>query len=307
MPDPDTPHTTDLVAYWPLDEAASATREDRVGSNDLTTNGTVGQGMGLCSYAAMFNGMVANYLSIADNAALSRGNFDYTGTAWVNFATNTGTRVIMCKGSSAGAQGQEFQLYHSGTFRIEIGNGAGSSVSVNSGVAAVNGEWYFLRWWHDSVNDIVGIAVNEDTPVTSAYSAGSYDSTHEMTIGRYSNFAGGAVNGVIERVGLWNRVLSTNDGLSLYNSGMCFNPLATMHPVGMLTHQGPWAVPSQRYGMFMGKPEASVGGTHPVGLLTTLGPWGVPQERYSTFAGKPESSLVAVSRFKPFWRPRRGR
>lgn len=214
---------TDLVAYWALDEASGATRNDSHGTNHLTNNGTVGQATGVVMQAASFDGTVSNYLSIPDNATLSMGDIDFTITCWVRFTTNTGTRVLVCKGSSAGAQGQEFQVFHSATFKFELGNGAGTGKSLDSGVAAANNTWYFLRVWHDSLNNEVGIAVNESTIVTESYTSGSYNSGHEMTIGRYSNFAGGQVSGRIDEVAIWkHRILTEDDADILYHGGAGF-------------------------------------------------------------------------------------
>src|SRR5258708_7847472 len=62
---PNTAHaaiTDNLVSFWKLDEA-SGTRTDSVGSNNLTSNNSVGQSVGKVSNAAHFTATSNQYLS----------------------------------------------------------------------------------------------------------------------------------------------------------------------------------------------------------------------------------------------------
>src|SRR5690348_11404000 len=69
--------TDSLVGYWKLDEA-SGSRADSAGANTLTDNNTVAGLAGLISNAGDFERDNSESLSIADNAALSMGDIDFT-------------------------------------------------------------------------------------------------------------------------------------------------------------------------------------------------------------------------------------
>jgi hypothetical protein len=210
---------TNIVAHWSMDEASGATRNDSFSTNHLLNNGTVGQAAGLISFAADFNGVNANYLSIGDNTALSMGDIDFVIACHVYLNSVSGTQIFMNKGSSVGSAGNEFQLYFSTTLRFSVGNGTTGTV-VNSGVVPIASTWYSLIAWHDATADVIGIAVNNATAVTVAHSVGSYNSTFEMALGRWSNGGGGSMNGRIDLAAIWkNRLFSINDRSRYHNGG----------------------------------------------------------------------------------------
>jgi hypothetical protein len=68
--------TTNLIAWWSMDET-SGTRFDSHGTNALSDNGNVGTTTGVVGNAASFDGL-DDYLSIADNLALSTGDIDWS-------------------------------------------------------------------------------------------------------------------------------------------------------------------------------------------------------------------------------------
>ena len=96
--------TDNLIAFWELEEA-SGTRNDAHGSNHLTDNNTVAQGTGKVGNCADFELDNSEYLSIADNAALSVGDEDFTIQAWFNIEANPGFRQGIVGKSSGGADG----------------------------------------------------------------------------------------------------------------------------------------------------------------------------------------------------------
>ena len=87
---PTNPGTTNLEAWWKLDEE-SGTRDDAHGSNDLSDNNTVGFTAGKYSNAASFILANSEYLSIGDNNSLSTGDIDFTLGCWVEIASKPGT------------------------------------------------------------------------------------------------------------------------------------------------------------------------------------------------------------------------
>jgi len=219
--------TNSLQAYWKLDEA-SGSRADSHGSNTLTDNNTVTQAAGKIGNAAQFTRANSEYLSIADNAALSTGNIDFTVAAWVYLDSKpAGDFLYIATKSSTVGPVVEFNLYYNvatvDRFVFEIFNNPPSISRVataNNFGAASLGAWYHVVGWHDSVNDLVGISVNAGTANTTATSGTAPgDTAGAFELGRYGALASRYHNGRIDEVGFWKRVLTADERTALYNGG----------------------------------------------------------------------------------------
>jgi hypothetical protein len=98
-----------IVAFWELEEA-SGTRNDSASTNHLTDNNTVTQNTGKVGNCAEFNG-ANEYLSIADNAALSAGDTDFSFNVWVNpDVLAPGNNTVLSKTLATGASDEEYFL-----------------------------------------------------------------------------------------------------------------------------------------------------------------------------------------------------
>lgn len=211
-----------LMDYWPLHEA-SGSRGSAIGQHTLTDNGTVTQSAGRVVYAGQFTAVNSEYLSAADDAALSTGDIDYTLWAWVYFDTKAADRSVISKWSAAG-QLEYLLWYESGTDRLQFfvsGNGtASTSVSDSSLGSPATATWYFLRAWHDSVGNVIGIQSDVRAPVTAAHTTGSFDSTSSVLIGASTSTPANFWNGRICEVGFSKRLLTTQEHWWLYNDGL---------------------------------------------------------------------------------------
>ena len=45
--------------------------------------------------------------------------------------------------------------------------------------------------WHDSVNDMIYLQVDNGTPASASYAGGAYDSFHNLFVGRAGEYQGG--------------------------------------------------------------------------------------------------------------------
>lgn len=220
---------TSLISYYKLDEA-SGDATDSNGSNTLTDNNSVGTSTGKINGARSFVRTSSKYLAHTDNASLSFGDEDFTVAGWANRSSSGNTLVVIGKWQSAGNQLSFVLGYDTANtkfFWIVSRDGTNfTSVYANSFGGTSTSTWYYLVAWHDSVNNVIGISVN-DTSDTSAYSLGVFDSTADFRIGADQN--GAYWDGLIDEVGVWRRVLTSTERTSLYNSG---NGLAYPFGVG---------------------------------------------------------------------------
>jgi hypothetical protein len=218
---------TDLAAAWELDEA-SGNALDSHSTNTLTeTGGTIGSstGPGGVGNSRDFEFGDTEYFAIADNTAVSTGDIDFTIEVWVNLESGTGSdQDIVSKYDTAGNQREYRIFYSTGTSRFSWGLSS-TGTSQTSAILA-NGTpslatWYQIIVWHDATNNEMGIAVNaEVSPVVSGYSSGVFDGTSPFHIGaRGAASPTGYVDGLIAKVRMWKRVLTSQERTDLYNGG----------------------------------------------------------------------------------------
>jgi hypothetical protein len=206
--------TDSLVAYWPLDEA-SGDAIDAHGANDLTDNNGVGSATGKTGTARDFESDSFQWLQRADNTDLSVGDIDFSVALWIRPETNNAFAIL----SKVGGTNWAYDLRNTATafyFTVASGSGPANQTSVTVGGAAVPGTWYFLAAYHDSVNNVIGISLNGATVVTEPYAHGSYDENSAFRLG----FDGSSfMDGLMEDVGFWKRVLTQSEIVELYNGG----------------------------------------------------------------------------------------
>jgi hypothetical protein len=154
----------------------------------------------------------SQYLSRASTTDLNLGDEDFTFQVWIKPDVNTGTRNIIDKLINPYLQYAVYMA--SGVPNLWL-NGASR---VAWGAALSSGTWYLIHAWHDAANNVVGIVVDAGTPVTASYSGGLSQSVQDFNLGRY---AGGSsyVDGVLDEVAVWKRVLTSDDRTALYNGG----------------------------------------------------------------------------------------
>ena len=216
-----------LISFWELEEA-SGTRVDAVtaSANDLTDNNTVTQVAGIVGNAARFTNPDAGpnneWLSHAHNASLSCGNIDFTLVAWAKLATKAaGSNSVAGKNGPIG----EYQLFQEGVtdrWRWDIYNAtiATHTIRADTYGATSTTVWAFLvgqltsatntaEFYVDNVSQ--GTVVGSGTPATDAAS--------DFGIGGLSPTPTNLLDGMVDQVGLWKRVLTPTELTFLYNGG----------------------------------------------------------------------------------------
>lgn len=224
-----------LVSFWKLGEAATNSRVDSIGSNNLTeTGGSVSSGTGKIGNAAVF--AESSYLTIADNASLSITT-SLTIIAWVKVTAGAGLDFpgIISKWENTNQRSYMLMFDRNGAFggaanRFVCGispDGTSASsimASATSFGTPTNDVWYFLQCFVDLDADIVGISVDNGTINTNSYTSSSvFDGTSNLRIGNLGT-ADNTFNGSIDAVGLWNRRLNSTEVTCLYNAGVGQEP-----------------------------------------------------------------------------------
>lgn len=209
-----------LVAYWSLDEA-SGDAIDAHSTNDLTDNGSVGATTGKVDGARDFDGS-SHFFSLADNTDLSTGDIDFTISCWIflDALGATPARVVLAKGDNVSAAAAlEYGLFGvSGRLNWRVSTGAALALVQTPAASITTGVWYFVVFWHDSVNNQIAISLDGAAATTTSHSNGMQDASGAFRLG-YDNTGVRFFDGLIDEVGFWKRVLTSEEITELYNSG----------------------------------------------------------------------------------------
>ncbi len=206
---------TNLISYWNLDEA-SGNALDEHGSHPLTDVNGVGSAAGKINNCRDFENGSTHYFSHASTAALQTGDIKFTVSLWLNMETTSLGRDIISKWGGSTHEyllmyepfSNELQLYIAGAMRVAFP------------LAAVAGTWYHVIFWHDNEANQVGITVNNAAPVTAAYSGGITAGNSAFAIGANPAFTANSFDGLIDEVGFWKRLLTSDERTELFNSGV---------------------------------------------------------------------------------------
>ena len=198
-----------LIAYWNLNET-SGNRADSLGTYTLTNNGSVGSASGLIGNAANFTG--GQNLT---NTAITFGS-TYTISCWIYIASGGGPFGNSCAwGIGASATPQiALTIFNTGTFAAKMYiMGTNGTISI---------QLPYNTWNHCvfTYSDPYGILYvnNSQIDVTPINKAGA--ETSGIFIGSFVANIQYMTSGRLDEFGAWNRVLSSVEISSLYNSGV---------------------------------------------------------------------------------------
>lgn len=213
---------TDFISCYELNET-SGTRADTntTNANDLTDNNTVLYGTGKQGSAADFELSTSESLEDATTSGLPTGNGARTITAWVNFESlppnDTGMYIVDYGGEVAN---QEFNLAivnlsNVKYFWMDRYNAATISTTYSFSTAT----WYFFALTYDGTN--LKWYVNNTLHDTKSVGATLSTANDDFNIGRKGvstqNLA--FMDGLVDIVEIYDRVLTADEMTALYNSG----------------------------------------------------------------------------------------
>ena len=224
--------STSLANYWKLEEA-SGTRVDSHGSDDLTDNNTVTTATGIIDEGADFENTIRTRAEHLSNTSVRDGDTgDLSISLWAKFESfGPYSEYFAAKWKTAGNE-RGFQFYRNNEInRIDIDYSSDGSTSnrvawrTDANVLPSTGTWYHVVVTIDVSAETSVIYVDGGSvAVTKFVDAGTATSIHDSAgtfmlgsqanDGQYHYF-----DGVMDEVGLWNKVLSSSEVTDLYNSG----------------------------------------------------------------------------------------
>lgn len=212
-----------LVSYWNLQDA-SGSRLDLTGTgNTLTNNNVVTTTGGIVGAASNFVAASSQRLQLASNASIQGGNKDYTFAAWVQLASKPVIPMTILSKYSVTVGQSEYMIHWVNgfdTFFMQAYTATDNAIVAISSITPAIGEWLFVVGWVDSVAQTVSISVNALTVDTVALGAAPQAaSAAAFVIGAFGVASGSYWDGKICEVARWDRVLTTQERLWLYNGG----------------------------------------------------------------------------------------
>ncbi|MGW5741404.1 LamG-like jellyroll fold domain-containing protein [Amycolatopsis sp. NPDC003861] len=203
----------DGIAAYPFDENVGTVAEDVAGSHDATLVGGASWTAGKSGSALATNGSG----QFADTgAALVNTEGSYSAAAWVRFnAVGDGFQTVV---SQDGDDHSAFFLQYSGADHRLAMSFVGTRALAPTAPEA--NRWYHVVGVRDAAAGTLKLYVDGQLAATKSVCLGEASTGHTV-IGR-GKYGGGPVdflNGAVDQVHVYDRVLSDSDVSALYSSG----------------------------------------------------------------------------------------
>jgi hypothetical protein len=212
----------DLISYYRFDES-SGNASDSVGGNTLTNNGATAYATGKINNGADIEYNNNNYFSITH---ASQSGLNITGdlsiSCWVKPESFTENAVLVAKGGASVNNGYNLILLTSGKIASDIFEANGSDDSyVRTSDVLSTGTWYYITMTYTASTGKILIYINgslANLEVDTQNATSIYANTDPFTIGSGST-GSNSYDGIIDEVGVWNRILTSTEITALYNGG----------------------------------------------------------------------------------------
>lgn len=211
---PTNPGTSNLRAWYSLDETSGTRADSHTNSYDLTDNNTVGYSTGVVSNAASLASASSESLS-RSGTDLSPGDTSWSICGWLKTTSVSGNQAVLGKDA---APNREYALLLIGsTLRAAFFDASGNFNFVDATVSA--NTWYFFAAGYDAGTNKGFLAINgaakSETGTFSPYASATSEA---MYLGFWFQ-AGWRFDGELDEIGFFDAVLSDDEIDWLYNSG----------------------------------------------------------------------------------------
>ncbi|MBP6694787.1 MAG: T9SS type A sorting domain-containing protein [Saprospiraceae bacterium] len=217
--------TNGLVGYWPFNGNAN---DESGNGNNGTVNGGVAlttDRLGNSNSCYLFPGSSNSYIDCGSSPTLQiSGPLSISGWFYMDGGTinpriisyeGNGGYTVFCDGTSNSDRILHATNYNTG------GSGTGFCCSSSQGVSVLALQWHHFVYTAD-VNGFAKLYIDgaiSDTITGVPVNSVSYANT--FNIGRKSQSEFDAWGGKLDDIGIWNRVLTQQEIVNLYNSQSC--------------------------------------------------------------------------------------
>lgn len=219
-----------LQSYWNMDDGVGTNVLNQINSSaDGTLTNGANWTTGILGNATIYDNTLTQYM--ATPFYLNSGNSDKSVSLWFNIYgnTNDGQNIF-----SGGAQSpdQFFSLHYDYSFPNHdlyfFGYGTSSFQALGPNVLTL-GAWHHAVITYDSATTNTTVYI-DGSPVASNIALLTTGSSDTFTIGKYDTTA--YLNGSVDEVAVYDRVLNDSEVLQLYNggSGITWTPPAPPIP-----------------------------------------------------------------------------
>ena len=210
-----------LVGWWKLDETSGAAIDSSKFGNNGTSNGTTYNTNCVRNNCRSFNGSTDS-ITASDNAALDPTQA-ITLSVWVK-RNRTGAREIFFdkgtfNGSNDGQYWVEFQGDDTVRFLIYLGSSFSTDQVITASSFNKTGVWYHIVATYDRITMrtyVNGVADANTTAETDSIRSTAL----EFCLGNRGGSHDIPLNGYLDDVRMYNRALTPQEVLDLYNQGM---------------------------------------------------------------------------------------
>jgi hypothetical protein len=219
-----------LQGSYKLNEALGNDAVDYSGNaNTLTDVGSVeAEAVGKIGGARSWNSGGTQHLIAADGTVFHFTDSDFTISIWARLDDLVTSYTLWAKTNNTSNNRQYRIQYNVAEGRFHFfGSTDGANYDVtlvasNSGAIVAN-TWYHVLVWYDSVGNVLGVRVNNGTADTLSHSGGFFNGNEPFRLGNFVGSPGSIVvnklQGDLDALQIWNRVLSPSEQTNVYNSG----------------------------------------------------------------------------------------
>ncbi|CAG0926907.1 hypothetical protein TFLX_00255 [Thermoflexales bacterium] len=232
-----------LASYWKLDETTGSAL-DELGTNTLTAANAPGNALGVIQGARTFNGD-HQYFSIPTRPSVELANTSFTFTSWVKLDNKSDYHTFVGKRiENYPYYDRDYSLdYDTVMDRFYFQVAGPDGVTLTRAIANNLGSptldtWYFLAGGYNYESGYIWISVNDGPKETTAFTGAVHVGQAPFMLGGVANPSFGYHVGVLDEIGFWKRVLTSEELVRLYNNGQGRTyPFGTMVPEGVLDFQ----------------------------------------------------------------------
>lgn len=221
-----------LVAYIPFD---GDYRDYSGNNNNGTAVGSPTFGTGRVGQALHFtttnNVPVQNYVTLGYPADLRFNTNNYSVGFWVNYTNQNDDPAFIANKNwnSSGGIGWGIFSQGGGNFRVNSTDGSGNEVDTSATPLIRDGNWHFILstfWRGQNASVYLDGQLLLTTPMTFSGSVDTVTNGYAVNIGQdgtgdYTDNTNSSlhIDGLIDEVMLWNRVVTPSEVISLYKAG----------------------------------------------------------------------------------------